>query len=43
VKPFIVGTRGSALALAQVDLTRAALAAVLRFLRVLNIIFDTGV
>jgi hydroxymethylbilane synthase len=41
VKPFIVGTRGSALALAQVDLTRAALAAVLPDLPVEQKIFVT--
>jgi hydroxymethylbilane synthase len=41
VKPFIVGTRGSALALAQVDLTRAALAAVLPELPVEQQVFVT--
>jgi hydroxymethylbilane synthase len=41
VKPFIVGTRGSALALAQVELTRAALAAVLPDLPVEQKVFVT--
>jgi hydroxymethylbilane synthase len=41
VKPFIVGTRGSALALAQVDLTRAALAAALPDLPVEQKIYVT--
>jgi len=41
VKPFVVGTRGSALALAQVDLTRAALAAVLPDLPVEQKVFVT--
>jgi hydroxymethylbilane synthase len=41
VKPFIVGTRGSALALAQVDLTRVALAAVFPDLPVEQKIFVT--
>jgi len=41
VKPLLVGTRGSALALAQVDLTRAALAAVLPDLPVEQKIFVT--
>jgi len=41
VKPLLVGTRGSALALAQVDLTRAALAAVLPDLPVVQKIFVT--
>ena len=41
MKPFIVGTRGSALALAQVELTRAALAAVLPDLPVEQKIFVT--
>ena len=41
MKPFLVGTRGSALALAQVDLTRAALAAVLPGLTVEQKVFVT--
>ena len=41
MKPLLVGTRGSALALAQVDLTRAALAAVLPDLPVVQKIFVT--
>ena len=41
MKPFILGTRGSALALAQVDLTRAALAAVLPDLPVEQKVFVT--
>jgi len=41
VKPFVLGTRGSALALAQVDLTRAALAAILPDLPVEQRVFVT--
>jgi hydroxymethylbilane synthase len=41
VRPFIIGTRGSALALAQVALTRAALAAILPDLPVEQKVFVT--